>query len=63
MSRPNTFQVALSIDEAATLKRTAATMGLKPATFARLLLSQALKTPYAPIFPTRPPAPNKATRP
>ena len=62
MSRPNTFQVALSVDEAAVLRRNAANMGLKPATFARLLLSQALRTPYAPLFPVRDNQPKKAKR-
>jgi hypothetical protein len=61
LSRPNILQVPLDPDSLAQLKRSALSMGLKPATFARLLLVQALKTPYAPIFPVRPT--KKANRP
>jgi len=57
MSRPNTFQVALSVDAAAVLKRRAALVGLPPSTLARSLLTTALAV-HEPARPT----PKKAKR-
>ncbi len=42
MARPNTLMVTLPVDFAARFKRHALSLGLKPATYARMLLLDAL---------------------
>jgi len=44
VSRPDILQVRLPLDDLAKLKRRALELGVKPATYARILLLEAIRT-------------------
>lgn len=50
MSRPDILQVRFPVDDLRELKRRAASLGLQPATYARLILLKALQAPAELVF-------------